>query len=88
MVIKKKKPSPKFKKELLNEDLQAVNESVCIHRTLIRAFRDYFVLSTKTLKRQATGRKLEGGKRLPRSSAIRKFPALITKAQWRGQQQE
>ena len=49
---KKKKPSPKFKKKLLNEeDLQAVNESVCIHRTLINAFRDYFVLRTKTLKR-------------------------------------
>lgn len=48
----KKKASPKFKKKLLNEeDLQAVNESVCIHRTLINAFRDYFVLRTKTLKR-------------------------------------
>lgn len=59
---------------------------MCIHRTLINACRDCFVWEQRHQRDRATGRKLRGGGRLPWSTGIRKFPALITKAKWRREQ--
>lgn len=83
----KNKPPLNFKKKLLSEeDLKVANESVCIHRTLINACRDCFVWEQRHQRDRATGRKLAGGGRLPWSTGIRKFPALITEAKWKREQ--